>query len=209
MLRLLLAHPQIEIGAVTAASSAGGRLGGSSPHLAPLADRVLEDTTLETLSGHDVVFLALPHGQSARRSRRSCPRPSSSSTAGPTSGSRASRPGPTSTARRTPGPGPTGCPSSPVGREHATRAARGGAADRRSRLLPDRGVPRPRAGLCGRAAREPRRRRGRGLRHLGRRQGAQAASARQRGDGLDDSLRRRRRAPAHPRDRAEPLARRR
>jgi N-acetyl-gamma-glutamyl-phosphate reductase len=30
----------------------------------PLADRVLEDTSLETLRGHDVVFLALPHGQS-------------------------------------------------------------------------------------------------------------------------------------------------
>ena len=30
----------------------------------PLADRVLEPTTLETLAGHDVVFLALPHGQS-------------------------------------------------------------------------------------------------------------------------------------------------
>ncbi len=30
----------------------------------PLADRVLEETSTETLSGHDVVFLALPHGQS-------------------------------------------------------------------------------------------------------------------------------------------------
>jgi N-acetyl-gamma-glutamyl-phosphate reductase len=30
----------------------------------PLADRVLEETSVETLAGHDVVFLALPHGQS-------------------------------------------------------------------------------------------------------------------------------------------------
>jgi len=66
ILRLLLAHPQIEVGAVTAASSAGERLGGVHPHLVPLADRVLEETTLPTLSGHDVVFLALPHGHSAR-----------------------------------------------------------------------------------------------------------------------------------------------
>ncbi|HET7802513.1 MAG TPA: N-acetyl-gamma-glutamyl-phosphate reductase, partial [Humibacillus xanthopallidus] len=66
ILRLLLAHPQIEVGAVTAASSAGERIGGVHPHLVPLAERVLEDTTLETLSGHDVVFLALPHGHSAR-----------------------------------------------------------------------------------------------------------------------------------------------
>jgi N-acetyl-gamma-glutamyl-phosphate reductase len=64
ILRLLLAHPQFEVGAVTAASSAGERLGGVHPHLVPLADRVLEVTTLETLSGHDVVFLALPHGHS-------------------------------------------------------------------------------------------------------------------------------------------------
>ena len=65
ILRLLLAHPQMEVGAVTAATSAGGRLGGVHPHLVPLADRVLEPTTPETLAGHDVVFLALPHGHSA------------------------------------------------------------------------------------------------------------------------------------------------
>ena len=64
ILRLLLAHPQFEVGAVTAASSAGERLGGVHPHLVPLADRVLEATTVDTLSGHDVVFLALPHGHS-------------------------------------------------------------------------------------------------------------------------------------------------
>ena len=54
----------MEIGALTGASNAGQPLGGLQPHLVPLADRVLEETTLETLSGHDVVFLALPHGQS-------------------------------------------------------------------------------------------------------------------------------------------------
>jgi len=64
LLRLLLAHPEVEIGALTAGSNAGERLGSLQPHLLPLADRVLEETTVETLSGHDVVFLALPHGQS-------------------------------------------------------------------------------------------------------------------------------------------------
>jgi N-acetyl-gamma-glutamyl-phosphate reductase len=64
LLRLLLAHPGIEIGALTGASNAGQPLGALQPHLVPLADRVLEETSLETLSGHDVVFLALPHGQS-------------------------------------------------------------------------------------------------------------------------------------------------
>src|SRR3954471_9167696 len=65
VLRLLLAHPDIEIGAVTAGSNAGEPLGALQPHLVPLADRVLEETTVEVLSGHDVVFLGLPHGQSA------------------------------------------------------------------------------------------------------------------------------------------------
>lgn len=65
ILRLLCAHPQVEVGALTAASSAGSRLGEIHPHLLPLADRVLAETSAETLAGHDVVFLALPHGASA------------------------------------------------------------------------------------------------------------------------------------------------
>jgi N-acetyl-gamma-glutamyl-phosphate reductase len=64
VLRLLLSHPGVEIGALTAASSAGSRLGAHHPHLVPLADRVLQPTTTEVLSGHDVVFLGLPHGES-------------------------------------------------------------------------------------------------------------------------------------------------
>ncbi|MFE0091806.1 N-acetyl-gamma-glutamyl-phosphate reductase [Streptomyces sp. NPDC058991] len=65
LLRLLLAHPEVEIGALTANSNAGQRLGALQPHLLPLADRVLAATTADVLAGHDVVFLALPHGQSA------------------------------------------------------------------------------------------------------------------------------------------------
>lgn len=64
LLRLLLAHPEVEIGALTGASNAGQKLGALQPHLLPLAERTLVETTVETLSGHDVVFLALPHGQS-------------------------------------------------------------------------------------------------------------------------------------------------
>jgi N-acetyl-gamma-glutamyl-phosphate reductase len=64
VLRLLLGHPEVEIGALTAGSNAGERLGALQPHLVPLADRVLEETTVEVLSGHDVVVLGLPHGQS-------------------------------------------------------------------------------------------------------------------------------------------------
>ncbi|MGW7438628.1 N-acetyl-gamma-glutamyl-phosphate reductase [Streptomyces sp. NPDC054849] len=65
VLRLLLSHPEVEIGALTGNSNAGQLLGSLQPHLVPLAGRTLEVTTPEVLAGHDVVFLALPHGQSA------------------------------------------------------------------------------------------------------------------------------------------------
>ncbi|MCF3961260.1 N-acetyl-gamma-glutamyl-phosphate reductase [Streptomyces fuscigenes] len=70
VLRVLLGHPEVEIGAVTGNSNAGQRLGALQPHLLPLAGRVLEETGPETLAGHDVVFLALPHGQSAAVARQ-------------------------------------------------------------------------------------------------------------------------------------------
>ena len=70
ILRLLLGHPgyaegSLAIGALTAAASAGSRLAEHHPHLLPLAQRVLEPTDPVVLAGHDVVFLALPHGHSA------------------------------------------------------------------------------------------------------------------------------------------------
>ena len=71
ILRLLLGHPghgdgRLTIGALTAAASVGTPLSDHHPHLLPLADRVLEPTEVDVLRGHDVVFLALPHGHSAR-----------------------------------------------------------------------------------------------------------------------------------------------
>lgn len=65
VLRLLLGHPDVEIGALTAGSNAGSALGDHHPHLMPLTGRLLEETTPEVLAGHDVVFLGLPHGASA------------------------------------------------------------------------------------------------------------------------------------------------
>ncbi|QEN14008.1 N-acetyl-gamma-glutamyl-phosphate reductase [Mycobacterium sp. ELW1] len=70
ILRLLLGHPayadgRLTIGALTAAASAGTQLSEHHPHLLPLAGRILEPTETELLAGHDVVFLALPHGHSA------------------------------------------------------------------------------------------------------------------------------------------------
>ena len=59
VLRLLLGHPDVEIGALTAGSNAGERLGALQPHLLPLADRVL----------------VRDDGRDAGRPRRGLPRP--------------------------------------------------------------------------------------------------------------------------------------
>ncbi|MGJ7441331.1 N-acetyl-gamma-glutamyl-phosphate reductase [Aquipuribacter sp. MA13-6] len=65
LLRLLLGHPELEVGALTAAASAGTVLGEHHPQLPALAETVLQPTDASTLAGHDVVALALPHGHSA------------------------------------------------------------------------------------------------------------------------------------------------
>lgn len=64
VLRVFSGHPDVEFGALTGHSSVGDALGLHQPHLRPLADRVLVETTPENLAGHDVVVLALPHGAS-------------------------------------------------------------------------------------------------------------------------------------------------
>jgi N-acetyl-gamma-glutamyl-phosphate reductase len=65
LLRLLLSHPNVEIGAITAGANAGTLLGQHQPHLTALSDRLVAETSEEVLAEHDVVFLALPHGASA------------------------------------------------------------------------------------------------------------------------------------------------
>lgn len=64
LLRLLLAHPAFEVGALTAKTNAGTAMGEHHQHLSPLWDRLIVDTTVENLLGHDVVALGLPHGAS-------------------------------------------------------------------------------------------------------------------------------------------------
>lgn len=66
ILRLLASHPDIEIRTVTAHSNAGQPLIEHQPHLRSLANLTLQETTPEILAGHDIVFLALPHGQSGQ-----------------------------------------------------------------------------------------------------------------------------------------------
>jgi len=65
LLRLLLGHPDVEIGALTASASAGTLLSQHHPQLIPLLDRQVAQTSDHVLADHDVVFLALPHGASS------------------------------------------------------------------------------------------------------------------------------------------------
>jgi N-acetyl-gamma-glutamyl-phosphate reductase len=65
LLRLLLEHPDLAVGPVAAGASAGQPVTDLHPHLPQLAERTFAPTTPAVLAEADVVFLALPHGQSA------------------------------------------------------------------------------------------------------------------------------------------------
>src|SRR3954470_7962609 len=69
LLRLLSAHPDLEVGPLSAGGNAGRRLGDVHPQLVTLAERPLLAVTGEpgdpAFDGADIVFLALPHGTSA------------------------------------------------------------------------------------------------------------------------------------------------
>ncbi|MBE7189708.1 N-acetyl-gamma-glutamyl-phosphate reductase [Jatrophihabitans endophyticus] len=65
LLRLVAAHPEFEVVAVTAHGQVGSRLGDVHPNLRSLADLVFAETTADVLADADLAFLALPHGASA------------------------------------------------------------------------------------------------------------------------------------------------
>ncbi len=64
VLRLLLGHPELEVGALCAGSSRGS-LGQYHPHLRGLADREVQETDPAVLADSDVAVIGLPHGTSA------------------------------------------------------------------------------------------------------------------------------------------------
>lgn len=64
LIRLIENHPELELRTVTAHSNAGNQLGSMHPQFAHIK-KELQPTTAKTLNGHDVVFLALPHTESA------------------------------------------------------------------------------------------------------------------------------------------------
>lgn len=64
LLRLLLTHPEITLGALSAGESAGRPVTDVHPQLRALADRSFVATDAAELARADAVLLALPHGQS-------------------------------------------------------------------------------------------------------------------------------------------------
>jgi N-acetyl-gamma-glutamyl-phosphate reductase len=66
LLRLLAAHPDLEIGPLAAHGSAGAPVTGVHPHLASLHGRQFVPTDAEHLADADLLFTALPHGESAQ-----------------------------------------------------------------------------------------------------------------------------------------------
>ena len=64
LLRLLAEHPDFDVRTATAFQNAGKPLVTVQPHLRSFAHLELVPTNADTLAGHDVVFLALPHGKS-------------------------------------------------------------------------------------------------------------------------------------------------
>ena len=65
LLRLLLGHPELSIGPVAAGTAAGRPVTELHPQLPQLAGVMFETTDPTRLAEADVVFLALPHGESA------------------------------------------------------------------------------------------------------------------------------------------------
>jgi N-acetyl-gamma-glutamyl-phosphate reductase len=65
LLRLLLAHPELSVGPVAAGAAAGRPVTDLHPQLPQLAGTTFAPTEPAVLADADLVFLALPHGQSA------------------------------------------------------------------------------------------------------------------------------------------------
>ncbi|MEO6713324.1 MAG: N-acetyl-gamma-glutamyl-phosphate reductase [Mycobacteriales bacterium] len=66
LLRLLAGHPHFDVTIAAAGASAGSAICGLHPHLPAYGGMLFTSTDAESLAGADVVFLALPHGESVK-----------------------------------------------------------------------------------------------------------------------------------------------
>jgi N-acetyl-gamma-glutamyl-phosphate reductase len=65
LLRLIAGHPHLDLAVATGFAQAGSKIGAVHPHVRSLRDVVLAKTEPDVLADADLVFLALPHGESA------------------------------------------------------------------------------------------------------------------------------------------------
>ena len=66
LLRLLAQHPKFEVCCVTAHSNAGELITSVHPHLSSYAKVMFKDFKVSDFDCCELVFLALPHGESAK-----------------------------------------------------------------------------------------------------------------------------------------------
>lgn len=66
LLRLLALHPHFEVAAISAHSNAGEAITSIHPQLQSYAGRTFSSFSVEEFSSCELVFLALPHGESAK-----------------------------------------------------------------------------------------------------------------------------------------------
>ena len=177
--------PALDVGPV--AGRHGGRPAGhrAAPAAAPARRPDLRGHRRgadATLAGADVVFLALPHGESAGARRPAARRTCRSSTSAPTSGWPQAAAWEHYYGGAHAGSWVYGLPELPG------RAGRRGGEPPggQPRVLPDRGGARPGPAARRRAGRAGRRRRRRRVGHLRRRPQDHGRAAGQRGDGCPD-----------------------
>ena len=65
LIRMITSHPALSLGPLAAGSNAGARVSDLHPALTSLGDLRFIATDADSLAQSDVVFLALPHGESA------------------------------------------------------------------------------------------------------------------------------------------------
>ena len=66
LLRLLLGHPHFDLAYISAGTNAGEEITSVHQHLTTFAGRFFEKTDISSINKCDLVFLALPHGESAK-----------------------------------------------------------------------------------------------------------------------------------------------
>ena len=66
LLRLLSNHPNFKLAYISAGSNAGELITAIHPHLTNFAEQKFESTDMSRINKCELVFIALPHGESAK-----------------------------------------------------------------------------------------------------------------------------------------------